>query len=427
MFDSPAGLKESSRCFHKPEPARLHPPHSYADHVIDPNQSNQDQPAPQPAEYVLSGKTSTGTRSYERIEASTANEAVELLRARGYSDVRIHRDDSVRLVPTSPQSRERQKEHLSPREAAEVYEIDSRAKDLWHRTKQLRGFLFPALVATAYLLLRRVRHKPIEFFDVDAVGLLILIAWVIWYVTRGVRLLRKIELASMNADYDRVLSLLPAVAAAMKRTLGDAAAAMSEIRYRSKVLGRRGQLAEALAEVEKLKSIPECTKGHYWLCRSMAFEYAREWEQAIECLHEAIECNPDDATPWMSIASISALWLENAQAARIAMDAASSIPAGVQASRLSELVGANVAILEGRYDVARGTLERLLPIFLRAVPVHPSYLAAVAITRVHLTIACARLGDKSKARRHFKEASRFLSRHNEQILLDRCRRALGDF
>src|SRR6266487_2935844 len=115
------------------------------------------------AEYLASGRTPDDRKVTERIEASSADEVVQILRNRGYADIVLHTDD-VEAIYTRHSEVEKT---FSPREYVQLRR--NRSSFIGHVLFLIRHLYVKSwpfqLLAVSVVGIRRIVGLPWEILD----------------------------------------------------------------------------------------------------------------------------------------------------------------------------------------------------------------------------------------------------------------------
>ena len=106
-------------------------------------------------EYLATGRRADGRKVTENVVANSADEAMRLLRERGYNDVVLHSDDIAAQF-----TRQREKaENLSPRDYILIRDLPPRVGLFVVRTLRAYRKSWPAMALVALALARPIMPR----------------------------------------------------------------------------------------------------------------------------------------------------------------------------------------------------------------------------------------------------------------------------
>ncbi|HEV7226117.1 MAG TPA: hypothetical protein VGN42_25645 [Pirellulales bacterium] len=367
-------------------------------------------------EYILSAKNEAGKQITERVDAASADAAVETLRRRGLSEIVLHTDD-VGAVYTQQSKIE---QHISPKD--------------YLGFRQPRGYLgrvaFVArntyapnwkwkLGILVVLTARRWMDSTWGAPDYLAIGILLApLAWafVSQVSTPVLRYHKFFELVAWGRwsevlqESDRLQGRLPE----------------REIRWqRAKALAGLGRLAEGLEFVAPLASDPDAPRWLYFSRLSDVYAAANDWEAALTSLEKASAIAPGNATILIDLAMSLLTRQRDLPRARQLLEQA-------RAHALSDALAPAAAAVEGvllleehKPDQARVKLEAGMAGLNKFRAASPLMGALLDRFRAYLALALAAVGDRAAAEREFRLAEPRLVALRRDELLARCRQAIA--
>jgi tetratricopeptide (TPR) repeat protein len=262
------------------------------------------------AEYLATARNAEGKKVTERVDVGSADEAVRVLRERGFDEIVLHTDD----VGARYSNQSQVAEVISPRE------------HLWFRR-------MPAPVAS-FLLIVSKSYRQSWLFNLAMLALLAYrfsqgMTWD-WLDTMLVVVLLSPVIIAIGAQFfrgaaDRYKRLIDAVAwGRWEEVLARADAvgggvAPEEIAFQqAKALAGLGRLDEAIRTVEPFSDGKRIPAWMYWSRLSGVYSTAKRREESKAAMERAVEFAPENTTLLIDKAD-SEVWLRrNPRLARAA-------------------------------------------------------------------------------------------------------------
>ncbi|MBS0198547.1 MAG: tetratricopeptide repeat protein [Planctomycetes bacterium] len=383
-----------------------------------------EAPPPIPTRvFALRGVDSRGRTVEQRIAAVDSEGAVRQAAKRGLENIEVLADDFTAILPDATPI------GVRPADPDQVHRVSKRtpaANEILRLLQTYHSFGWLPATGVVILIARRFLARPPGVYDAVLLGLLF-VPLALWALNRNrpSDLFRRMQLASVEADFQSVLDLADEFERVRKGKLSEEYVIIVCTDWRSKTLARLGRLEEALELVDRLKSDPRINPAVYWHQRAQTYSSARQYDRALECYQEFTRLEPNNAMGWFGLIDTMALWLNRPAEARAAFKHLQELPvsgalvAGVQYSE------AMILLAESKFAEARSLFETCLPHFVRTARSTPIARGLVALIRAQLAIACAKTADMEAARRYLRDAEPFLKLHRVDALLARARTAVG--
>ena len=367
-------------------------------------------------EYLATVRRPDGRKTAENVVANSADEAVRLLRERGYQEIVLRSDDVIALY-----TRQREKaEHISPGDYLLLRNLPrgvGRFVVIIHQGyRKLWSSMVLVALALAYL---RYAGRTWAFWDSLCVAILLFPA--------AFALVVGLFGGRARARYQQMLDALywGRWEESLRRAdRVELKASPHEIPFRrAQALAGMDRLDEALRVVEPFgdgKAVPG------WFYRSMLaqiYEFARRRDEALDQLEQAVELAPDNATVLMALARFVIWHKRDARRARELLTKA-------RAHALSDLAAPFADLLEGVILLEEGRPRDALPILEAA---HKSFhvrrhsgLGYLQAEHAMLgrALTHAALGESEQALKLYSKVRRRLVALRSGVL-NRCDRAIG--
>src|SRR5262249_51545160 len=151
----------------------------------------------------------------ESVRASSAAEALELCRQRGWIDVRLHTDDldSVSMSPSGKNP----PNPFTPRTALALRHAGGFQRAILLLATVYRKNLILILIILAVMIQRRVMDKPWQWPDTASVIALALPALLLLFLGRQGTRYRRLQQAVIDARWDDVQSLANALTPTLEK------------------------------------------------------------------------------------------------------------------------------------------------------------------------------------------------------------------
>jgi tetratricopeptide (TPR) repeat protein len=367
-------------------------------------------------EYLATVRRPDGRKFIENVVASSADEAVRILRKRGYDEVVLHTDDVGALF-----TRQLEKaKHISPGDYLLLRDLPPGVGLFVVLTlKGYRMTWLATVLAALYLVYLRAAGRPWAFWDWICVAILLFPpAFAVVVAVLGGRA-RARHQQMVDALYlgrweetlwraDRVGLKVPPHDIALRK---------------AQALAGLDRVDEALKLVEPFgdgKAVPG------WFFRSMlaqVYEFARRRDEAIAQLEQAVELAPENATMRLGLARQIIWQKRDARRARELLAQARAHALSDMTSPFADLLDGLILLEEGRPRDALLVLETTHKVF-RARRHMPLGYLPVEQAMLGRALAHAALGESDAALTLYSEVRpRLVALRSEMV--DRWDTAIG--
>lgn len=357
-----------------------------------------------------------GKKVTERVEASSADAAVEILKQRGFTEIVLHTDDAGALF-----TQQRKTEpHVTPEDFVRLRHL--------HGYWGLVGFHARKLYLQSWtwnvlflliLAARRWMQQPFAIVDYMAMGVLLMplaIAMIAQLNNRALRFRQFIELAAWGR-WAEVLEQ----AASLHGQLPE----HELIWQQAKALAGLGRLNEAIELVAPMANDPTVPQWHYFSRLSSVYAVAGMRDEDLACTEKAIRLAPGNATLLLDAALTLLRYQLDIPRARQLLEQARS-------HALSDILVPTADVVEGILLLEEGRPDRALDKLRAGIEARDRFRNATALVgatqdrfRAYLALALAAMGDPPAAERQFQLAEPRLRALKRNDLLERCQTALA--
>lgn len=367
------------------------------------------------AEYILSGRTPGGRRTTQRIDAESADQAVEIFRDDGFTEIVLHTDDVAALYTRQSAT----DEMISPREFIEFRDRGGFLHSTFFIIRKIYiktwGLSAGAILTMSFRRTSGMPWGPADYLSLTALAFPLVYA-PLSQLRNPARRYHHLQDALAWGRWEEALRLLPLVS---KRLPPEDTAFNA-----AKALAALGRLDEACQIVAPFADDPLIPK---WLFHGrMADVYfaAREIERAIGCLEEAAADAPTNPTVLLDLANALLRYRQD-------VDRAETLLANAKSHAISDILVPVVAMIEGIIAFERRNAhearEKLRAAFqgLSAFRGGTPLLGIILdMIRTYLSLAHAELGDMEAAKAEFHIAAPRLRALRIDQLIRRCERAI---
>lgn len=382
-----------------------------------------DLNTPKHENYVAQATGPNGEERFELVKALGAQDAIDQLRRRGFTNIQLETDDSIRTFPGGGGA---DAPNLIVRDLIRMRGLSNTGMWFFVLWISYRTFIWPVGAVLVGLAARRLAGAPMGWVDA-LLGVLALSPACIAaaaMMRSAFVCFRKIQQHYVMGRYDQVLALIPEFERVMRRRPSPEFVAVAATEWRAKSLAKQGHLTEALAEVEQLTQLPGIKPLLHCCIRAEVFIAASKPEEALPCFDTATDTEPTNPLGWLGKCDVLAIYLDRPREARECFEHLRSLPLSPQTRELVLCIEGAVLLAEGKHADARVVLEECLPRIQRKAKTMPIAVGLESILKAQLAIACAKAGDHSLALSYFESAQPYLELHKLDFLLARCRREI---
>jgi len=373
-------------------------------------------------DYVWTAKDKLGKPVVKEITANTANEAMAMLLADGYSDLKLREEEIMAIARAGfPAQIKAFGEEIK-------VTAENRLKSHDNPTVTFGDALIKGIGQSkigCLLLILFAIYSGYRGYWISVLLLVVaLLAWLTFIICVSLPSVyyKKLIHAADWSRWNEVLSLVDAL-----ETIGRFSfikvPATELTRHRATSFAGMSKLQEALAEFQKCEGRPDCPSWLYKLLVAGLYTTAKQHDKAIELNLMAI-AEKSNSTAWADLANRYARYKRNPVKAREAMSKADKSPMAEIAKPFRIRCLGVIAYLENDYTTAKRELETAIDL-VEKVKWRPGKDGHLSIARAYLCCVLAKQGDLSTAKNNFELAGEYLVATKEDELLAECRQLIG--
>jgi tetratricopeptide (TPR) repeat protein len=375
--------------------------------------------SPHMPEYLLTGRDARGRTTTQRVDADSGDEAVRIAREElGLDEVVLHTDDAGATVGTPEQVQTL----ISPRDFLRFRDLPPRIAGflVLFRLIYKKTALW-MILAAGFLAYRRYLERPWAWIDWAEIAFLLspAVLAALAQLSTGVagRYNRLIE----DVAWGRWESVLEQVDG-----LEGSGVLASDLAFqRANALAALGRLDEAMEVVEPYSDGEAMADWLYSGRVADVYSTARRFDDARRALEHAGELAPDNPTVLLDLARSESHRGSNPQLAREFLTRARQHALSDLLAIFAVETEGRIFLQEGRPHEAIGRLKEALEKLSAFRFASPLIGGALDIIEADLALAYAAAGDMTAAHTHAAKALPRLRARDEDLRLDRLRKALG--
>ncbi|REK11404.1 MAG: tetratricopeptide repeat protein [Planctomycetota bacterium] len=367
-------------------------------------------------DFLLTATDAAGERATHRVAADSAADAHAKLEAQGYREIVLHTDDASAATPQVPGF---DPSTVAPKDQVEARDLSTFAFFLFLYKKLAIKSAALEMIAVVYLGYKLYAWQPLGIAGYCAIAVLLLPAAIAaWASLFGLQ--RKYDLlvdASAWGRWSEVLERTPPLRGKVPELELDTREAIA--------LAGLGRLDEGL---ERLRPHEHGGDSPRWMVLgrlSEVYETANQHDEALRCMREAYELDPDN--PTLELDYAMAL-LKNEQDPQLAAQLIQS----AEKRRLSDLLQLFLPFIKGLFCLNTGqdgkaveTLNEARKKLEPLAPGAPLVRQILDINAAYQAIAHVRTGRRDLALKLAEPARNRLQAINNQRLLAKLDAALG--
>jgi hypothetical protein len=366
-------------------------------------------------EYLLSARSLARKKVTERVEAASADAAVEILRQRGFTEIVLHTDDIGALF-TQQSKRE---PHVTPKDYVGFRHLSGywgrvgfHARKLYAQSWQLKIPLLVLLIARRWM---GARWGLTDYLTIGFLSMPLAFALIGQFNSRALRYHKVLELvawgrwAEVLEQSGRLNGRLPE----------------HEILWmQAKALAGLGRINEAIQLVAPIADDPTVPQWLY--CSRLAGVYtaAEMRDEQLALNEKALDLAPENATLLIDTAMALLRYQLDTPRARQLLEQARSHALSDVLVPSADAVEGMLLLEEGRPQQANSKLLAGLKGLDRFRNATPLMGAIRDRFRAYLALSFAAMGDRSAAERELRLVEPRLRALKREDLLTRCQRAL---
>lgn len=213
------------------------------------------------------------------------------------------------------------------------------------------------LVFMALFTLRRVNSKPFEILDWAAILMFSLpVLMAMWGIFMS-NVDTQAAGLSIRGSWDDLLDLMPKLHTKIEKAMGLPLAEIRTAHWTALALARLGRQDEAVECIEQLRHVEGVTQADCLVTLITHQGMMHEYEAARDSAQQLLELEPDRMEGWVAICEMDAIYFNDPQSARIALDHAMTLDAFTKFGPITDYIVGVTLAGEGEHAQAIEKLE----------------------------------------------------------------------
>lgn len=266
------------------------------------------------------------------------------------------------------------------------------------------------LIFGVLLTYRRLSGQPFGFIDWLCIVLLAFPLLMALFSLVSHNIETQASLLYVRGQWDNLLKMMPKYRETIANALGEPRADLATRTWKARAMANLGQADEALEQLDSMPAYEELSETDRLMARVQVLMDLDEYEQARNSAQELLETDPERVEAWAAICELDALYFDDPESARMALDDALSLNSWNNLKPTQDYLKGITNSVEGEYALAIEQLERFrkwAQSFAMQMPTAWSLWAAAACVMARSYRA---LGEHDKAQRLIDETSASLER-----------------
>jgi hypothetical protein len=352
----------------------------------------------------------------ERVEASSADTAVGILRQRGFTEIVLHTDDVGALfIQQSKIER-----HVTPKDFVGLRHVHGywgmvgfHARKLYLQSWTWNVLFLLVLAARRWM---QLRFGTMDYLAISVLLMPLTFAMIAQLNNRALRYHKFLELAAWGR-WTEVLKQ----AASLRGQIPE----HELIWQQAKALAALGRLNEAIELAAPLANDPTVPQWLYCSRLSSVYSTADMRDEELACTEKALRLARDNAALLLDSALTLLRYQLDIPGARQLFEQARSHALSDTLIPMADGVEGILLLEEGRPNGARDKLQSGIEGLDQFLNAAPQVGATQDRFRAYLALALAALGDRPAAEHQFQLAEPRLRALKRNYLLERCQRAIA--
>ena len=217
---------------------------------------------------------------------------------------------------------------------------------------------WPTILLFVFMFaVRRVKSSPFDFLDWAAILMIISpVLMALWASFMSTVDTQAAEL-SIRGSWDDLLGLMPKLHTKIEKAMGLPRAELQTDHWTALALARLGRQDEAIECFEQLRHVEGVTQADYLVALIIHQGRMHEYEAARDSAQQLLEIAPERMEGWVAICEMDAIYFNDPQSARIALDHAMTLDAFSMFGPTTDFVVGITLAAEGEHALAIEKLE----------------------------------------------------------------------
>ncbi len=189
---------------------------------------------------------------------------------------------------------------------------------------------------------------PIDLLDWVAILFFLLpVPLALWGMLRS-NIETQLSALAVRGRWDEIRARMPRYYEQIAKAMGEPKAVLATALWTARALHRQGNVHEANETLEQARLADDIDEADYQLALIQFQIFLHEYETARDSSQLLVELAPDRIEGWLSICELDAVYLDDAQSARIALDEAMSLGTWKNLGPITNLCHRFDAVRRGR-------------------------------------------------------------------------------
>jgi tetratricopeptide (TPR) repeat protein len=213
------------------------------------------------------------------------------------------------------------------------------------------------LVFTALFTLRRVNSRPIDFLDWAVILMIVSPALIALWAILMSNVDTQAAGLSIRGSWDDLLNLMPKLHKKFEKAMGLPLAEIQTAQWTALALARLGRQDEAIECIEQLRHVEGVAEADYLVTLITHQGRMNENLAARNTAQHLLEIEPERMEGWVAICEMDAIYFNDPQSARIALDHAMTLDTFTKFGPITDYIVGVTLAAEGDHAQAIEKLE----------------------------------------------------------------------
>tara|TARA_A100001391_G_C5031754_1_gene268575 strand:+ start:201 stop:1154 length:954 start_codon:yes stop_codon:yes gene_type:complete len=214
------------------------------------------------------------------------------------------------------------------------------------------------LILLVIFVLRRLNGMPIDLLDWVAILFFLLPVPLALWAMLSSNIETQLSALAVRGRWDEIRARMPRYHEQVAKAMGEPKAGLATALWTARALYRQENEHEANEALEQARLADGIDEADYQLALIQFQMFRNEYETARDSAQLLVELAPDRIEGWLSICEIDAVYLDDGQSARIALDEAMLLDTWKNLGPMTNYVTGVTLAAEGAHKEAIAMLEK---------------------------------------------------------------------